>query len=267
MPTQPTSTLSRLQRFVLAMAAPLAVVWPALSSGPAAAIEFSDVDIFFELNATDRDLDVQVALDADAWKALRIRRPDGNQLIEVEPSGNLARLGLTELSLTSDERSPPEVPFTLFLARIPAGIYTFLGTTTDNQPLHSTDRLTTDIPCPVTVLSPPVDDEVDVDNVVISWRSAPGVYEPDTRRCSAARRVGLVGYRVVVNVANEARGIDRDLVVDLPPDARRFSVPQGFLLQAARLPGSEFEFSVFAIEDSGNRTHTEQAFEVATAVD
>ena len=125
-----------------------------------------------------------------------------------------------------------------------------------NQPV------TTDIPCPVRVLTPQPDEPVDVSEVVVSWRAAPGIYNPDTRRCNTARDVGLVGYQLIVEVVNEARGFARQLAVDLPPGQRQLHVPLGFLQQGAQLPGTELKLEVLAIEDSGNRTITEGEFEV-----
>ena len=247
-----------------AAAPPMAVIGSLLAGSPAAAIEFDEADIFFELNATDRDLGVHVALDAEGWKELRINRPDGNRMIEVEPRGNLARIGLTELFFEGEEPSLVQVPAREFFRRVPPGTYTFLGTTTGNQPLRSTDRLTTELPCPVTVLSPPEDDPVDIGEVVVRW-APPGIYNADTQRCDRSRNVGLVGYQVIVEMANEARDFERDLVVDFSPDARRLFVPRGFLLQGARLPGTEFKVEIIAIEDTGNATIVEQDFEVSTA--
>lgn len=250
------------RRQLSAMIVPAALLAPA-PVNPAVALEFSASDIFFELNATDRDIGVHVALDADAWKELRINRPDGNRLIEVDPRGNLARIGLTELFFEGEEPSLVEVPFRRFLSRIPAGTYTFLGTTADNQPLRSTDRLTTDIPCPVTIVAPPTDDDVEIGELVIRWQPAPGVYDPDRQRCDRARDVGLVGYQLVVELVNDARDLERDLVVDLPPDATQFPVPRRFLEPGVRLPGTELKLEILAIEDSGNKTIVEQAFEVS----
>ena len=65
--------------------------------------------------------------------------------------------------------------------------------------------------------------------------AAPGIYNADTQRCDRSRNVGLVGYQVIVEMANEARDFERDLVVDFSPDARRLFVPR-LLLQGARLP-------------------------------
>jgi hypothetical protein len=257
MPTKPTVTLGR---GAWPLGAALAGIL--LMGLPVRAIEFAEADIFFELNATARDLGVHVSLDADNWRELRIRRPDGQQLIQISPRGSLAQIGLTELFFEGAEPSLLQVPFSRFLSRVPAGVYTFLGTTTEGQSLHSSDRLTTDIPCPVAVLTPQPDEPVEVGEVVVSWRAAPGVYNPDTRRCNTARDVGLVGYQLIVEVVNEARDFVRHLAIDLPPGQRQLHIPTGFLLQGARLPGTEFKLEVLAIEDSGNKTITEGEFEV-----
>lgn len=253
------------RRLALLLVAPAILAWPVLASSPAAAIEFDEADIFFELNATDRDVGVHVSLDAESWKELRIDGPGAKRIAEVSPRGNLGKVGLTELFFEGEEPSLVEVPFWRFLQMVPAGTYTFLGTTVGGQPLRSTDRLTTDIPCPVPVVSPQADEEVPVEALVIKWRAAPGVYNPDTRRCDAARDVGLVGYQVIVDVENDERGINRQLVVELPPKATQLSVTSGFLRAAAELSGTEFSLEILAIEDSGNKTITERNFDVSAA--
>jgi hypothetical protein len=251
------------RRLALPLLTPVILAWPVLSSSPAEAIPFSEADIFFELNATARDLGVHVSLDAESWKELRIEGPGAKRIAEVIPRGNLGKIGLTELFFEGEEPSLADVPFSSFLQKVPAGTYTFLGTTVENQPLRSTDRLTTDIPCPVPVVSPREDEAVPVDAVVVGWRAAPGVFNPDTRRCNTRREVGLVGYQVIVEIVNEDRDINRQLIVDLPADARQLSVTPGFIRGAQNLPGTEFKLEVLAIEDSGNKTITERNFRVS----
>lgn len=253
------------RRLMSSLAASAIVAWPMVACGGAMAAEsFSKADIFFELNATDRDLGVHVALDAEGWRDLRIDGPGGRRLIEVSPRGSLGQIGLTELFFEGEEPSLEEVPFSRFLTLVPPGIYQFRATTTeDNQALFSTDRLTAEIPCPVTLTSPLANAPVAVDAVTVRWRPAPGAYNPDTQRCNTGPNIGLVGYQVIIDISNEGRRISRKLLADLPPSATVFRVPAVFLDAAARLPGTQFKLEVLAIEDSGNKTIVEQPFRVA----
>jgi hypothetical protein len=239
---------------------PALLAWPLLSG--AAAEEFNRADIFFELNATDRDVGPQLAVDADRLIFFSVDNPLGRTILKTFAQGKLGTLGVNELALEGEEPSLLEVSFRRLLALFPPGDYRFRGLTATGERLRSTDALTAELPCPVRIVSPPEDDATPIDNVVISWQPAPGVFDPDRQRCDRSRDVGLVGYQVIVGIENDARNIDRDLVIDLPPSVTSVRVPPVFLAQAARFADTEYEVEVLAIEDSGNRTITEQSFDV-----
>ena len=242
---------------------PLAVLaWPVPPSGAAEALEFAEADIFYELDATAGDIGVHVALDAESWRDLRIESPAGHTIIEVEPEGNLKEIGLTELFFEGEEPSLDEVPFARFRSLFPEGDYVFVARTTDGQELRSTDPLTAELPCPVTVVSPAEEQAVPPDEVVVSWQPAPGVFDPDTRKCDTGEDVELVGYQVIVLLENEEEGLRREFLVDLPPGATRVPVPVEFVEEGARVEGTEFTLEVLAVEDSGNKTITAQSFQV-----
>ena len=154
------------------------------------------------------------------------------------------------------------MPFSRFRALFPEGEYVFSGATTGGQVLRSTDPLTAELPCPVAVASPSEDEPVAADEVVVRWRPAPGVYDPDTERCDPRRDVGLVGYQVIIVLENEDADLHRELLVDVAPDVTALPVPREFVEAGARRDGTEFTLEVLAIEDSGNKTITEQGFEV-----
>jgi hypothetical protein len=249
-------------RGALPLALSAALAWSVLPGGAAEAIEFEEADIFYELNATDGDVGVHVSLDAESWRELRIEGPRGQRLIRVSPRGSLRRIGLIELFLEGEEPSLEEVPFSRFRALFPEGEYVFSGATTGGQVLRSTDPLTAELPCPVAVASPSEDEPVAADEVVVRWRPAPGAYDPDTERCDTRRDAGLVGYQVIVVLENEDADLHRELLVDVAPDVTALPVPREFVEAGARRDGTEFTLEVLAIEDSGNKTITEQGFEV-----
>ena len=258
----PFVSLRALRRRTLPLV-PLAVLtWPVPPSGAAEALEFAAADIFYELNATDRDLGVHVALDAESWRDLRIEGPTGHTIVKVEPEGNLKEIGLTELFLEGEEPSLDEVPFARFRSLFPEGDYVFAARTTDGQELRSTDPLTAELPCPVTVVSPAEEQAVPPDKVVVGWRPAPGVFDPDTRKCATGEEVGLVGYQVIVLLENEEEGLRREFLVDLPPGVTQVPIPAEFIEEGARVEGTEFTLEVLGIEDSGNKTITARSFEV-----
>ena len=58
-----------------------------------------------EINATDGDAGLQVFLDGEAWKTMRVTGPDGRTILDVTAKGRLDGYGLTELFSESSE--PP----------------------------------------------------------------------------------------------------------------------------------------------------------------
>ena len=192
---------------------------------------FEIADIFFELNATARDVGVHVSLDAESWKRAAHPGAPRPQIIEVDADAAVAQDRAHRAVLRGRGAIAGRGPVLAFLSCSRPGNYSFLGTTTESQLLRSTDRLTTDIPCPVRVLSPQPDEPVGVERGRRELGAAPGVFNPDTRRCNTERDVGLVGYQLIVEVVNEARAA-RALV----PTCRRVSgscSPAGFIRQAA----------------------------------
>ena len=177
-----------------------------LADGAAAATPFSIANIFFELNSTAGDLGVHVSLDGESWKILRVQDPQGREIVELEPKRGAKTIGLTELFFEGSEPPLVDVSFARFLELFPQGNYRFLGVTTGNQLLRSTDPLTPELPCPVKVVSPPPDKPVAPDQVVIRWEPAPGVFNPDSGICKKNQDVELASYEVIAEVFNEASG-------------------------------------------------------------
>ncbi len=259
---EPFASLRALRRRTSPLVPLVVLAWPVPPGGAAEALEFAAADIFYELNATDRDLGVHVALDAESWRDLRIEGPAGRTIIKVEPEGHLKEIGLTELSFEGEEPSLDEVPFARLRSLFPEGDYVFLARTTDSQELRSTDPLTAELPCPVTVVSPAEEQAVPPEGVVVGWQPAPGIFDPDTKKCDTGGEVGLVGYQVIVLVEIADEELRREFLVDLPPGATRVPVPVAFVEEGARLEGTEFTLEVLAVEDSGNKTITLRSFQV-----
>ncbi|MDF1586865.1 hypothetical protein [Marinimicrococcus flavescens] len=116
-------------RELLSLALCAAVALAVLPSGEVVAIEFDRAEIFNECNATDGDVGLQVFLDAESWKSVSIKRPEGKRILKVTPEDGLRRIGLTELAIEGVEPPLEEVPFSRFRALFPEGDYVFSGTT------------------------------------------------------------------------------------------------------------------------------------------
>jgi hypothetical protein len=194
-----------------------------------AAVPFADAELFFELNATDDDLGLQLFLDTDdGWKRVRVLDPGRRDVILFQTAGRLSRLGITELRFESAEPSPDEV-----LALFPPGEYRFRGRTVDGDALASVATLSHDFP-PAPTFSPSGGEVVDHRNTVVEW-SAPGAEK--------------------VEVIIEQDELEHVLDVTLSGSTKRLRVPPQFLKA-----GMEYKIEVLSTGENGNRIITESTF-------
>jgi hypothetical protein len=205
-----------------------------------AAPAFTNVNVFFEFNATAQDIGVQLFFDAGGWKNVSITGPDG-KIFNVNGSGNLGLIGLTEASLESEEPSLGEVPLPQFLALFPEGKYKFSGETVDGQKMQRTDTLTHMIPDGANIVSPAEDAVVDPGDTIIDWIPV-----------TTPAGIQIISYEVIVERDNPLRTYS----VDVSPSVTEVHVPSEFLD-----PNTIYKFEVLAIEVSGNRTLTESTFQ------
>lgn len=148
-----------------------------------AAIRFADARILIEFNSTDQDVGIQLFLDGQPWRKVQVTSPDG-RILEISGTGNLSRLGLTELFFESEEPSLQEVSLDEFLTLFPEGEYELRGETAQGDALVGTARLTHNIPAAPKIVMPERGSVVDPDDAVISWDP---VTEPGG--------IDIVGYR------------------------------------------------------------------------
>jgi hypothetical protein len=216
----------------------------AASSSQAAgkSIRLEDATMIIEVNATDRDAGIQVFLDGEPWKSMRISRPGGGKILKVKAKGRLKGFGLTELFSESNEPEFRELPLRKFKKRFPEGKYTFVGRTVEGQTLRGKAKLSHDIPKGPEITSPTEGSEVPADDVVASWEAV-----PDTRR------VDIVGYRAIVEKEHPLRVFS----VDLPASVTSITIPPEFLQS-----GKKHKIEVQAIERGGNQTISELEFRV-----
>ena len=205
-----------------------------------AQIPFSQNRMIIEFNSTDEDIGVQIFLDAEGWKNVRIVGPDGQEIFEVFARGKLRKQGMTELFFESEEPSLDELPLSEFLARFPEGEYKFFGSTTEGERLIGSAIFTHNIPEGPAILAPQEDSEVDPKNVVVRW-------EPVTTPAG----IVIAGYQVIVEGDNPLRSF----TVDLPANATKVKVPSAFLRA-----GTDYKVEVLAKEAGGNQTISELEF-------
>jgi hypothetical protein len=222
----------------------LAGVWFLGGDGASAGHHRGEVQLevsrlFFEYNSTDNDLGVQVSLDGENWRRLKIVNPDGRTIFDVEGKGPYRQLGLTELFFEGAEPSLDEFPLDQLLALFPEGQYAFDGVTVEGDELEGTAVLTHAIPA-----GPPnVHATLGAANsLVISWD---GVTGPPAG--FPVESIHIVGYQVILE----------PFQVTLPGSSRQVTVPPEFV---ASLPPGEQGFEVLAIEEGGNQTITVGSF-------
>jgi hypothetical protein len=197
--------------------------------------------ILIELNATDGDVGLQMFFDAAGWMRLEVFDPDGWKIFETTASGSVQLQGITELFFESEEPSLEEFPLEDFLARFPAGPYTFVAVTRDGAVLSGKATLTHSIPEGPELVSPEEGEVAETDDTVIAWLP---VKDPPGSK--------IVGYQVIV--AQEKPTL-RVFSADVPHTTTSVTVPEEFLQ-----PNTKYKFEVLAIEASGNQTISERTF-------
>jgi hypothetical protein len=195
-------------------------------------------DLFIETNATAGDAGLQMNLDGEDWKSLKVRDPQGRVLVDVTAKSRLRQFGLTELFFEASEPPFKEFPFSKFKKTFPEGRYTFRGQTVEGRKLAGTDRLSHLVPRGPVVTFPTEGAQVDPSGFTVKW-------EPVT---------SPVGVRIASYIVTVTQG-NRDLNMELEPSATSATIPSQFLR-----PGTATGLEVLSRETSGNQTITAISF-------
>jgi hypothetical protein len=234
--------ISTLSVFFVAMVALILMV--AAPVGWAAQIPFSKAKIIFEFNSSGPDLGIQVSLDGEPWKEIKVADPQGNTMLEIEAEGRLKNFGLTELFAESNEPNFEDVRPEDILARFPAGVYRFSGTTVEGDTLTGRARLTHAIPDGPSNVSAQLGPG---NTLFISWVAPPPVSS------LTGQKINIVGYQVIVERAdNDQLGAATRIFDVKLPNVTKVTVPPEFLE-----PNTDYKFEVLAIEAGGNQSITE----------
>lgn len=239
----------------IAIATALATSIAGAVAAPARAQEFSQAEIFFELNDTDGDLGIHASIDGGPYQRLEIEDARKRRLLVVSAFGRLARQGLTQLALESAEPSFDELPPEQFFRRFPEGTYAIEATTEDGEEFEVEVELSHVLAAPVAgigIAGVAAAENCDApglplvsEPVLIDWQPVTGSH-PEIGRSGS---VEIVGYQFFVE------GDRGKLAVDLPPDVTEFLVPPALLAA-----GGEFKFEVIARTSTGNNTAIENCF-------
>jgi len=221
------------------------------------AAEFSEAELFFELNNTDGDLGIHASIDGGPYELLEIEDPRGNTILTVMAQGNLATQGLTQLFLESAEPSFDELAPEEFFRRFREGFYDIEAMTSEGEEFEATVKLSHVLAAPVdniTVAGVPAAE--DCDSVPLPVVSAPVTidWDPVTESHPGIGKSGnvkIVRYQFFVEQGDVKFG------VDLPPTVTQFQVPS----EITDLGGT-FKFEIIARTATGNNTAIENCFEV-----
>jgi hypothetical protein len=219
------------------------------------AVPLEEAKLIIEHNDKDKDTGFQGFFDSEGWNSMTITGPDG-KVLEFEAVNELADLGLTELFFETVEPENAEVPIDEVLETLPEGEYTFEGTSVElgepNGTTIGTATLTHDIPRGPELLTPEEDEEVLADeDLLVSWEPVDETIDGDS--------VNIIAYQLIVE-----KEVDEPhpnmigtigLSMYLPADVTEVSVPEELLE-----PGTEYEWEVLAIEESGNQSIMSSTF-------
>lgn len=229
-------------------------------SPTARAAEFSEAELFLELNDTDGDLGIHASIDGGAYKNLEIEDPRGRKILRVKASGRLARQGLTQLFLESAEPSFDELDPTEFFLRFPEGEYEIEAKSLDGEELESEVILSHVLAAPVgniTINDIPAAENCDdpllpsvSEPIIIDW-DAVTTSHPTLGKSGP---VNIVRYQFFVEQG------DVKFAVDLPPTQTQFQVPSEII--ALGDTDEPFKFEIIARTSTGNNTAIENCFEV-----
>jgi len=211
---------------------------PSAHRVPKPSVPLELAKIYWEYNATDNDLGVHVSLDGEDWTKLKITKPNGKRIFQVEGFGPYHDLGLTELFFEGAEPSLDEFPLADLLALFPEGTYEMEGQTVDGQEIEGEALFTHAIPD-----GPHVSTQIGSNDLLrILWTPV-----TSTPPGFPTEPIQIVGYQVIVD----------PFQVTLPASATSVTVPPEFV---ASLSAGQHNFEVLAIDVSGNQTITESSF-------
>lgn len=224
-------------------------------SGMGGAIELDDAVIRIEVNETDQDAGFQLFLDGEGWRQVWVFEPGGRMIFQAKTLSGVREIGGgTELFIETEEPEyEDEEEFYDLIELLEEGDYSFVARTTENQWAVGSAELTHVVPAGPELVYPvpdPGDDcaeDVPAAGLVIDW-------DPVTTRLFGDPGITIVAYEVIVE--SEDTGAVLDIIIG--DETTAMSIPIDFLE-----PGTEYEFEVLAIEESGNQTISESCFVTA----
>jgi len=210
-------------------------------------IPLKEAKLNIEHNAKDEDTGFQGTIDSEGWNMITLTGPNGN-VLEFKANGMLGKLGLTELFFETVEPENADVPIVEVLKTLPEGNYVFKGFAIEagenKGKTIGTAWLTHDIPEGPVLLTPAEDAVVPVEDLFVSWSPVDKTIEGSV--------VNIISYQLIIEkdeTPHQHMIGKRGLGMYLPASVTEIHIPKEFLE-----PGTNYNWEVLAIEESGNQT-------------
>jgi hypothetical protein len=219
-------------------------------------ITLAEAKLNIEHNAKDEDTGFQGFLDSDGWNRITVTDPDGKKVLDFRGEGELGKLGLTELFFETVEPENADVPIEEVLKTLPEGEYVFKGSGMEvgekTGTTIGTALLTHDIPEGPELLTPEEDAVVPEDeDLLVSWSPVDKTIDGSD--------VNIIAYQLIIEEEDETKHPHMigtfGLSVYLPASVTEITIPEEVLE-----PGTDYEWEVLAIEESGNQSINSSSF-------
>jgi len=227
-------------RWALLSAGILGLVWLSMAAGERATagarqevLEFDELRLFVEANASDGDAEVNLDFDSDVpLRCLDIYAPGGRHVLRLK-SRDRERLGLRKGIIETPEPAPEEV-----FAAYPEGVYTIKGRSVDGELVLGEVSLSHSLPPAPVITSPAAGAEgVALAGLGAAWNAVPGA----------------TGY--VLELERESEEGEFALKADIPAGTTSFTFPPGWVLA-----NTEYQLGVAVKGENGNVQVTEIQF-------
>ena len=218
------------------------------------AIPLKEAKLNIEHNAKDEDTGFQGFFDSEGWNSITVTGPEG-KVLNFTGQGKLGQLGLTELFFETVEPENVDVPIAEVLESLPVGDYAFEGSAIEageeQGQTIGTALLTHDIPESPDLLSPAENAIVPAtEDLLVSWGQV--------NKTIAGSDINVIAYQLIIEKDEDP---DPNMIgkmglsMYLPPYVQEITIPSEFLE-----PGSDYDWEVLAIEESGNQSINSSRF-------
>lgn len=189
------------------------------------AAEFSEAELFFELNDTDGDLGIHASIDGGPYTRLTIEDTRERTILDINALGRLAKQGLTQLFFESAEPSFDELAPQDFFRRFPEGKYEIEAKTLKGEELEASVMLSHVLAAPagnIRVNDIPAAQNCDAASLPTVSGPVTITWNPVTQSHPTIGKSGPVTISRYQFFVEQGK---LKLSIDLPPTVTSFQVP------------------------------------------